>query len=163
MGYAQRQWFLNELSQFSNYGMVVWVNTKPWMGAAEPGIDRWPGFAAEREYISNKIVEMGVNNLVSLAGDAHLIGIDSGAHMDYSTSGGAGCVAFLYSRFYSPACGLTCDVEKRFRFPVFHAAPMAQYGSSKDIGPFTEGCESYRFYMNHQYGTMDVTDDGCTL
>ena len=61
------------------------------------------------------------------------------------------------------ACGLTYDVENRFRFPVFHAAPMAQYGSSKDIGPFTEGCESYRFYMNHQYGTMDVTDDGCTL
>ena len=30
------------------------------------------------------------------------------------------------------------------------------------VGPFTEGCQSYRFYMNHHYGTMDVTDDGST-
>ena len=124
MGYPQRRWFLEELSQYQNYGMVcaaapacprwrrftqartvltlrahdcgftqiVWVNTKPWMGPAEEGVDRWPGFAAERQYISDQIVAMGVNNLVSLSGDAHLIAIDSGAHMDYSSSGGAGYV-----------------------------------------------------------------------
>ena len=71
---------------------MVWINTKPWMGAPEPGLDRWPGYAEEREYISNEIKRMGVDNLVSLSGDAHLIGIDSGEHMDYSTGGGAGCV-----------------------------------------------------------------------
>jgi len=184
MGYAQRDWFIEELSKFADYGMVVWVNTKPWMGAATTGTDRWPGFSAEREYISDKIVEMGVNNLVSLSGDAHLVAIDSGAHMDYSSSGGAGCVEVslwcrcvgrvpevvvlaavggLHTCVTVVFVGWCCCFVRHCRFPVFHSAPMAQMGSSKNVGPFTEGCASYRFYVNHQYGTMQVTDDGSKI
>lgn len=102
------------------------------MGPAEEGVDRWPGFAAERQYISDQIVAMGVNNLVSLSGDAHLIAIDSGAHMDYSSSGGAGCVVPWRGRTdVGVGAPHGCLAWRMRRFPVFHAAPMAQYGSSK--------------------------------
>lgn len=56
--------------------------------------------------ISLQIASHGVNNLIMLAGDAHLVAADDGANNDYSDNGGAG-------------------------FPLFQSAPMDNYGSDK--------------------------------
>lgn len=140
LGWQQRAWLFEELRNYAAYGMVVWVTTKPWVGGMDDGDteldgDRWGYYAAEREMIATYMRDVGVDNLVALAGDAHLIGIDSGANTDYAIGGGAG-------------------------FPLFHAAPMSQYGSTKDTGPFDQGCFGYKWYNLGQFGTMDVVDDG---
>lgn len=135
LGYEQRRWLLDELAHYQDYSLVVWVSSKPWMGEPDEGSDKWAGYAEERTYIANQIVAIGVDNLVMLSGDAHVAAIDNGDHTDFSDVGGAG-------------------------FPYFHAAPLAQYGSVKDTGPFSEGCFGYRFFNTGQYGIMDVEDDG---
>jgi len=134
LGDIQKEWLKKELSQFKDYSMVVWVSTKPWIGQKKNGKidDKWYSFPEERTEIANHIAELKINNLVMIAGDAHLLAIDDGSHTDYSTNGGAG-------------------------FPLMQSSPIAQYGSSKG-GPFSGGCFSYRYYRNYQYAMMNIED-----
>lgn len=39
--------------------------------------------------------EIGIDNLVVLSGDAHVLAMDDGSHTDYATNGGAGYAWFL--------------------------------------------------------------------
>jgi len=134
LGEIQKEWLKNQLAEFKKYSMVVWVSTKPWIGQKKNGKidDKWYSFPEERAEIANHIADLGINNLVMLAGDAHLLAIDDGSNTDYSTNGGAG-------------------------FPLMQSSPMAQYGSTKG-GPFSEGCYSFRYYRNYQYAIMEVDD-----
>lgn len=86
------------------------MSSKPWSGAPNPKSDQWNGFQRERQMIANRISELNMNNLVMIAGDSHMIAVDDGSNTDYSTNGGNGA-----------------------GFPLFHSAPMAQYGSSKGM------------------------------
>lgn len=134
MGNSQREWFFSELETASQYAVIVWLSTKPWIGDEDSSEDTWRGYGAEREQISNRIAELNVSNLVFVAGDAHMLAADNGSNSDYSTntSTGAG-------------------------FPVFQAAPLANVGSSKG-GAYTEGCHAYRYYLNKQYGILRITN-----
>lgn len=142
LGTAQRAWFLSELANHSQYAMLVWVSSKPWMGPETDGGDAWPRFHEERRDVANAIRDLGVDNLVMLTGDAHMAAIDDGSHTDFSDGadgsgehGGAG-------------------------FPLFHAAPLKRFGSAKTTGPFSHGCYGYKWFVTGQFGTMDVRDSG---
>ncbi|PXF47515.1 Alkaline phosphatase D [Gracilariopsis chorda] len=130
----QRDWLFSELSAASNYSVVVWMSSKPWIGRAEEGGDSWSGFAAERQLIADQLVSLKVTNLVMISGDAHMLAADSGMHSDYSRTGGGG-------------------------FPVFQAAPLSHFGTSKG-GPYSEGCHAFRFFPNKQYGILKLSKLG---
>ena len=133
LGQEQRQWLVDQLASASEYGLVVWVNGSPWVGAAESGSDTWAGFAEERRAISDTIAENDVDNLLMLSGDAHMLAYDDGTHTDYSDSGGAG-------------------------FPLFQAAALDRAGSVKGgpySGPVLPG--------GGHFGLVRVDDDGRTV
>ncbi|KNE68992.1 hypothetical protein AMAG_19940 [Allomyces macrogynus ATCC 38327] len=133
LGAAQRGWLLNELGNFQRYKLMVWVSTTPWSGAPDPGDDAWAGYPAERTQIADAMVSLGVNNLVMVAGDAHMLAIDDGTNTDFSTGGsGAG-------------------------FPILQAGPLGNYGSAKG-GAYTGGCHAYWYYPNYQYAMVSVSD-----
>jgi hypothetical protein len=132
MDEAQMTWFLAELGQAANYGLVVIVSSQPWVIAA--GGDGWS--SAEKTKVANFIVEQGINNVVLVAGDAHMIAIDDGSNSDYSDEGGAG-------------------------FPVFQAAAWDRPGSSKG-GPYSEGCFTEAF-RSQQFGLFSIEDDGSKI
>jgi hypothetical protein len=135
LGNIQKEWLKKELADFNKYSMVVWVSTKPWIGQKKNGKidDKWYSFPEERTELANYIAELGINNIVMIAGDAHLLAIDDGSYTDYSTNGG------------------------KAGFPLMQSSPIAQYGSSKG-GPFSHGCFSYKYYRNYQYAMMHVED-----
>jgi hypothetical protein len=135
LGNIQKEWLKKELADFKKYSMVVWVSTKPWIGQKKNGVidDKWYSFPEERTELSNYIAELGINNIVMIAGDAHLLAIDDGSYTDYSTNGG------------------------KAGFPLMQSSPIAQYGSSKG-GPFSHGCYSFRYYRNYQYAMMHIDD-----
>jgi len=135
LGNIQKEWLKKQLADFKNYSMVVWVSTKPWIGQKKDDKidDKWYSFPEERAEIANYIAELGINNIVMIAGDAHMLAIDDGSHTDYSTNGG------------------------KAGFPLMQSSPIAQYGSSKG-GPFSHDCFSYKYYRNYQYAMMHVED-----
>lgn len=90
----------------------------------------------QRRTISNFIADNAVTNLFLVAGDAHMLGADDGRHSDYSSAGKA-------------AAG----------FPVFQAAPLANYGSSKG-GPYSEGCNAFRYVINYQFSVVRIYNVG---
>jgi len=135
MSEEQLSWFFSELSQFSEYSLVIWVSSRPWIGKAEPGDDFWGGYPSSRSQISNFISDNSINNLLMLAGDAHMLAIDDGSNSDYRTNttrSGAG-------------------------FPVFQAAPIDRMGSIKG-GPFSHGCFTYTASWTEQFGVMEITE-----
>lgn len=112
LGVAQKAWFKQELlNARSNYALIVWVNSLPWIGTT--GDDGWYLYTYERMELANFIKNNGITNLCMISGDAHMLAIDNGTNSDYATGGGAG-------------------------FPVMHAAALDQSGSVKG-GPYSEG------------------------
>ena len=131
LGAVQRDWLLDELRTASEtHAVVVWVNSVPWIGPAAEGADGWAGFAAERAEIADAIAVEGIDNLVMVSGDAHMLAIDDGSNSDYSATGGAG-------------------------FPVFHTAALDRPGNVKG-GPYSEGA----FPGFGQFGVLEFVDDG---
>ena len=134
LGEAQLAWLLDELTSSSRtHALVVWVNPVPWIVEAREGGDNWSGFAGERRLIANAVAEAGIDNLMMVSGDAHMVALDDGSNSDYSSDGGAG-------------------------FPVFHAAPLDRPGSVKG-GPYSDGAHD----GVGQFGLLDVADDGDTI
>ncbi len=133
LGGRQRKWLIDQFSDASRYGLVVWANGAPWVGKADPTNDTWAGFATERTAISNAIAEYDVDNLLMVSGDAHMLAYDDGTHTDYSDSGEAG-------------------------FPLFQAASLDRIGSVKG-GPYTEK----PIPGGGQFGIVTVEDDGETV
>jgi phosphodiesterase/alkaline phosphatase D-like protein len=113
LGEAQRAWFEAELiDAAARYPAVFWVSSVPWIGLVDAGADNWAGYAWEREQVALLIAEHGIDNLVMIAGDAHMVAIDDGSNGGYAPGGGG--------------------------FPVLHAAALDRPGSLKG-GPYSEG------------------------
>lgn len=109
------------------------MSPDPWVAEADPTGDDWGGFARERQVIADAIADNGVDNLLMMAGDAHMLAFDDGTHTDYSTSSEGG-------------------------FPLFHAGAIDRPGSVKG-GPYTGPVEP----GGGQFGEVDVRDDGTTV
>jgi hypothetical protein len=131
LGLAQREWLKRELLSASrDHGLVVLVSGVPWIAAASSAGDDWGGFAEERAEIANFIADNGIDNLLLIAGDAHMLAIDDGSNSDYSAGGGAA-------------------------FPVLQAGALDRPGSVKG-GPFSEGT----YPGAGQYALVSLDDDG---
>lgn len=114
LGDVQLRWLLAELERAAtDHDLVIWVNPVPWVDPAEAGADSWAGYDAERRRIAEHIAELGIDHLVMVSGDAHMVAIDDGTHTNYSTVDGAG-------------------------FPLLHVASLDRPGSTKG-GPYTTG------------------------
>jgi len=111
--------------------LTVWVNSVPWIAQPEPGADHWGNYATERRELSDFVVANDIDNLVMLAGDAHMLAADDGSNNTFASDGiGPG-------------------------FPVLHAAALDRRGSLKG-GPYSEGA----FPGGGQFGLLSITDDG---
>jgi phosphodiesterase/alkaline phosphatase D-like protein len=134
LGPAQRQWLERELLRSSRRNAVVfWVSSVPWIeNSASPG-DNWGAYAEERAALSRFIVDHDLDNIVMLAGDAHMTAADDGTNSNYSGRPGPG-------------------------FPVLHAGPIDQRTSIKG-GPYSEGVIA----EPGQFGWVSVEDDGDQL
>jgi len=133
-GAEQKAWFKDEIVEASStHELVVWVNPVPWVAEARDGADHWGGFADERRELADHIAVNGVDNLLMVSGDAHMVAMDDGTNTDYSTTGVGG-------------------------FPLLHSAALDRPGGTKG-GPYTEGSVA----DGGQFATIDVTDDGDTI
>ncbi|MDH3707427.1 MAG: alkaline phosphatase family protein, partial [Acidimicrobiia bacterium] len=131
LGDEQVEWLIDEVARSSRtHAVVVWANPVPWIAEAKEGADHWAGYPSERRRIADGFADAGVDNLVMVSGDAHMLALDDGTNSDYSTDGVGG-------------------------FPVLHAAALDRPGGEKG-GPFSHG----RFGGSGQYGLLDVRDDG---
>jgi membrane-associated phospholipid phosphatase len=133
LGVTQQEWLVDEIiSSSRSHRLVVWINPSPWIAPASPGGDDWGAHADDRSAISQRLAEAGVDNLIMVSGDAHMVAIDDGSNSGYADD---------------PSWG----------FPVLHAAALDRPGSVKG-GPYSEGAVP----GGGQYGRMDVseTDDG---
>jgi hypothetical protein len=131
LGQEQREWLERELVRSSRRNAVVfWVSSVPWIeNSSTPG-DNWGAFAEERATLSRFIVDHDLDNIVMLAGDAHMIAADDGTNSNYSGLPGPG-------------------------FPVLQAGPIDQRTSVKG-GPYSEGVVA----EPGQFGWVSVEDDG---
>lgn len=131
LGAEQKAWLAAELVRAARtHAVVLWVNPDPWVAPAGPGRDDWGGYAEERRELADVIAGAGIDNLVMLSGDAHMVAVDDGSHTGYATAGGPG-------------------------FPLLHAAALDRPGSVKG-GPYSEGAHPGA----GQFGTVAVADDG---
>lgn len=132
LGQAQKDWFKAELlAAKESAALIVWVNSVPWIAQPEPGADHWGDYATERRELSDFIVASGIDNLVMLSGDAHMLAADDGSNNTFASDGaGPG-------------------------FPVFHAAALDRRGSVKG-GPYSEGT----YPGGGQFGLLTITDTG---
>jgi len=127
----QERWLVEELTTASRtHALVVWANGTPWIGAERTGADTWAGAAAQRRRIADALAAAGIDNLVMVAGDAHMVAIDDGTNSGYAADGSPG-------------------------FPVLQAAALDRPGSLKG-GPYSEGA----FPGGGQFGLLDITDHG---
>ncbi len=134
LGAAQLVWLENELlSAHETHALVVVATSVPWIQPATAGADDWGGFTNERRVIADFIADHGIDNLLMIAGDAHMLAIDDGTNTNYSNTPG-------------PA------------FPLFQAAALDRPGSYKG-GPYSEGAHP----GGGQFGLISVMDNGVDL
>ena len=135
LGAAQWAWLLDELDTAANAGeVVVLVTSVPWNGAAQAGADDWAGYTTERRRLADAIAGAGLaDQVLMLAGDAHMLAIDDGSHTDFSTAQSGG-------------------------FPLMHAGALDRHGSFK-AGPYSEGS----FPGGGHFGLVSVTDSGSDI
>ncbi len=113
LGEEQKTWFKRELLEArDSHGLIVWVNTSPWIAAAESGADHWGGYTTERLELARFIRENEIRSLLMLSGGAHMLAIDDGSHNYY--------------------------IGWDKGFPVFHAAALDKRGSQRG-GPYSHG------------------------
>lgn len=131
LGATQLRWLIDELQQGSrSHALVVWVNPTPWISAGDDAGDDWSNYPDERRRIADAIAAGGVDNLVMVSGDAHMVAIDDGTNSGYGTDGSPG-------------------------FPVLHAAALDRPGGTKG-GPYSHGALA----GSGQFGRIEVRDDG---
>lgn len=131
LGDEQRAWLEEELLWASKrFPVVFWVSSVPWIVDPVGAGDSWGSYAYERETISRFLDDAGIDNVVMLAGDAHMLAADDGSHSNYAE-------------------------PEQLGFPVLQAAPIDQHTSTKG-GPYSEGVVA----EPGQFGVITVTDDG---
>ncbi len=129
LGEAQLEWFIDELiSSSSTHALVVWANPTPWISTG--GTDDWSRFPQERQTIADAIVAAGVDNLIMVSGEAHMVAIDDGTNSGYASDGSRG-------------------------FPLLHAGALDRPGSVKG-GPYSEGAFPG---AGHEI-ELEIEDDG---
>ena len=129
LGPRQKRWLKRELLRAKEENqLAVWVSSVPWITAG--GADSWAGFPRERRELADFVARARIDNLVMLAGDAHMVAIDDGRNNHFGTRGGGG-------------------------FPVMHAAALDRRGDVKG-GPYSEGA----FPGSGQFGTLTIRDGG---
>lgn len=115
LGEVQRDWLIEELTQaHESHALVLWVSSVGWIGSSG---DSWGGFSEERTFIAKAIAERGLDRIVMLSGDAHMLAIDDGSNNLYGNAGPG--------------------------FVVFHAGPLDRPPSTKG-GPYSEGTSTER-------------------
>jgi len=134
MGPEQLRWFLDELREAQGkYALTVFVSGVPWIDSSNRP-DSWAEYAYERSRISNFMVEHGIDRVIMLAGDSHMVAGDDGSNNTFADDGiGPG-------------------------FPVFHAAALHRRGSTKG-GPYSHGT----FPGSGRYGVVQVEDRGDSI
>lgn len=131
LGAAQLAWLEDELlAAKDRHALTVIISSVPWIAAPEAGADDWAGYTFERQKIADFIAANDIENLLMVAGDAHMIAIDDGSHTNYAAAGNA-------------------------TFPLLHAAALDRPGSVKG-GPYSEGV----YPGGGHFGTVEVTDTG---
>jgi phosphodiesterase/alkaline phosphatase D-like protein len=135
LGAEQKAWLERELlAADRQYALTVWVNPTPWIDAATAGSDTWAGYSTERRELADFIADNGLNRIVMLSGDAHMVAIDDGTNTDYSTRGTGAS------------------------FPLLHAAALDRPAKVKG-GPYSEGAVG----GGGQFGVLEVEDSGATV
>jgi phosphodiesterase/alkaline phosphatase D-like protein len=135
LGEEQKAWLKRELlAADDDFALTVWINPTPWIEAATVGGDTWGGYSTERNELADFIADNGLERIVMLSGDAHMVAIDDGTNTDFSTNG--------------------VDAS----FPLLHAAALDRPGSVKG-GPFSEGAIG----GGGQFGTLEVEDTGAAV
>jgi hypothetical protein len=114
------KWFFHELFDAKERGLYpVWVSGIPYIGDEHgPNYecdqdDDWSGFPEERKTIA-EFIEMHQINLLIIAGDAHMVGIDDGTNSNYATEG-------------------------KLKIPVFQASSLGGKKGSYKGGPYSHG------------------------
>jgi phosphodiesterase/alkaline phosphatase D-like protein len=135
LGSRQLLWLAAELDEAAARDeAVVLVTSVPWNGAPSPGSDDWSGYTTERAAVADLIADAGVaDQLLMVAGDAHMVAIDDGTNTDFSAQQVGG-------------------------FPLMHAAALDRPGSVK-AGPYSEGAHP----GPGQFGLVEVDDDGADI
>jgi hypothetical protein len=135
LGEDQLRWLIDELTTSAeSHALVLWANPTPWIGATRPGADDWSAYPDERQAVADALARAGVENLVMVSGDAHMVAIDDGTNSDYASTDG-------------PSDGAG--------FPLLHAAALDRPGSVKG-GPYSHGA----FPGFGQFGLVEISDDG---
>jgi hypothetical protein len=135
LGREQLDWLIDELTtSAAGHALVVWANPTPWIGAGRPGADDWSAYPDERQAVADALARAGVENLVMVSGDAHMVAIDDGTNSGYASIDGR-----------SDGAG----------FPLLHAAALDRPGSVKG-GPYSHGA----FPGFGQFGLVRIVDDG---
>ncbi len=135
MGAAQKAWFKAECLQAkANNHVIIWINSTPWGGTTET--DSWAGYAAERTELADFFKSTGIQNLLIVCGDIHMIALDDGSNYDFSTG-----------------------ANNPFKYPLLQAAAVNQSGS------YRGGTYSHGYFLNPsrqhgQYASLDIADDG---
>ncbi len=89
LGDDQLRWLIDELTtSAASHALVVWANPTPWIGATRPGADDWSAYPDERQAVADALARAGVENLVMVSGDAHMVAIDDGTNSDYASIDG---------------------------------------------------------------------------
>lgn len=134
LGRELKAWLFDELSRASDFDLVVWASSFPWIAGADVEADHWGAYADERREIADRIRDLNVRNLCMISGDAHMIAIDDGSGNRFSSDGRGG-------------------------FPVFHAAALDSNPSRKggvySIGN-EEGTRGPGIAGKRQYGICEV-------
>lgn len=155
LGQEQKQWLFAQLQlgkqqqQQGKEGLIVWVNTIPWIVKEDSAINSWNQFTRERTEIADFIKENQIDKLLMISGDAHMLALDDGGKgtaNSYGTGGGGS-------------------------FPVIHAGSLDSLGSIKG-GSYN----GERYIVNStvkqkngaipgkkQWGLLDFTDRGDRL
>ena len=81
LGTEQKAWFKDQLIDAKeSAGLIVWVNADPWIAKVQAGGDSWDGYDTERQEIASFITDNGIDNVLMVSGDAHMIAIDDGTN-----------------------------------------------------------------------------------
>jgi len=102
LGAEQKQWFFEQLemakeNQVANKeGLVIWVNSLPWIAGGDEKYqtkDAWDCYPEERTEIANFIKANGIDKLLMISGDAHMLALDDGKEKTANKKGTANSYA----------------------------------------------------------------------
>lgn len=141
LGAEQKQWLFAQLKdakakQIDNQeGLVIWVNSLPWIAGGEgyQTKDAWDCYPEERREIANFLKDNGIDKLLMISGDAHMLALDDGTEgtaNSYADQGGGS-------------------------FPVLQVASFDSR-SSKKGGPYSHK----PIPGSGQWGILSFRDDG---